>query len=169
MKQALTTITALALCAGLAACDRNKAGGGAAAPADTKAAEQAVKDAEAATLAEWKAKKADGVAGHYASDATTYLAGQAPMVGRDKIQAGVGQFMQDANFGIDYANTQTIVAASGDLAYTKGTYHVTYTDPQTKKAKSEAGNYVTIFHKEADGSWKAVEDAAVPGAAPTAG
>src|SRR4051794_7323976 len=79
MKKALTTIAALALCAGLVACNQDKGGNAqAAAPADTKAAEQAIKDVESASLADWKAKKADGVASHYAADATTYLAGQAP-------------------------------------------------------------------------------------------
>ena len=121
--------------------------------------------ARSASLGDWKAKKADGVASHYASDATTYLSEQAPMVGHDQIQAGAAGMLKDANFSLDYTNKQTVVAASGDLAYTKGTYHVTYTDPQTKKPKSEDGNYVTVFRKDADGSWKIIEDAAVPGAA----
>src|SRR4051812_46885462 len=120
MKKALTTIAALTLCAGLVACNQDKGGNAqAAAPADTKAAEQAIKDVESASLADWKAKKADGVASHYASDATTYLSGAAPMVGHDQIQAGVAGMLKDANFSLDYTNTQTIVAASGDLAYTK--------------------------------------------------
>jgi uncharacterized protein (TIGR02246 family) len=167
MKQALTMTAALALCAGLVACN-DKGNGQATAPADTKAAEQAIKDVEAASLVDWKAKKADGVAGHYASDATTYLSGQAPMVGHDQIQAGVGGMLKDANFSLDYTNSQTVVAGSGDLAYTKGTYHVTYTDPKTKQKATEDGNYVTVFRKQADGSWKIVEDAAVPGKAPAA-
>lgn len=167
MAKLLSTMAALALGAGLAACNQANGGGNsqAAAPADTKAAEQAVKDVEQATLRDWRSKKADAVASHYASDATTYLAGQAPMVGADQIKAGIGRFLQDANFSIDFANKQTVVAASGDLAYTKGAYRVTYTDPKTKQPAREEGNYVTVFRKQADGSWKAVEDAAIAGPA----
>jgi ketosteroid isomerase-like protein len=38
------------------------------------------------------------------------------------------------------------------------------TDPATKQAKSESGTYVTVYRKQADDSWKAVEDAVIPGA-----
>lgn len=169
MKQAVTVTAALALCAGLVACNyANGGNGNAAAPADTKAAEQAVKDVEAASLADWKAKRADGVASHYASDATFYISGQTPMAGAAHIQPAVAGMLKDANFSLDYTNGQTMVAASGDMAYTKGTYHVTYTDPKTKQKATEDGNYVTVFRKQGDGSWKIVEDAAVPGKAPAA-
>jgi ketosteroid isomerase-like protein len=32
------------------------------------------------------------------------------------------------------------------------------TDPATKKAVTEKGRFVTIFRKEANGSWNAVQD-----------
>lgn len=168
MKQSVTLIALLACSAGLAACNQNQSGGNGAtgaAPADTKADEKAIKDVEAASLADWKAKKADAVASHYTSDATTYVSGQAPSVGHDKIQTDTGAFMKDPNFSLDYSNKETVVASSGDMGYTKGTYHVTYTDPKTKQKASEDGNYVTVFRKQPDGSWKAVEDAAVSGPA----
>ena len=38
------------------------------------------------------------------------------------------------------------------------------TDPATKQAKTENGTYVTVYRKQDDGSWKAVEDAVIPGA-----
>ncbi|HEX4736813.1 MAG TPA: SgcJ/EcaC family oxidoreductase [Allosphingosinicella sp.] len=168
MKHGVTLIAALACSAGLAACNPNQGGGNgqtAAAPADTKADEKAIKDVEAASLADWKAKKADGVASHYASDATTYVSGQAPSVGHDKILSDTTTFVKDPNFSLDYTNKETVVATSGDLGYTKGTYHVTYTDPKTKQKVNEDGNYVTVFRKQPDGSWKMVEDAAVSGPA----
>ena len=169
MKQAVTLIAALACSAGLAACNQNQSGGNgqtAAAPAaDPKADEKAIKDVEAASLADWKAKKADGVASHYAPDATFYDSGQAPVTGHDKVQEAATTFLKDPNFSIDFTNKDTIVAGSGDMGYTKGTYQVTYTDPKTKQKASEDGRYITIFRKQADGSWKAVEDAAIAGPA----
>jgi ketosteroid isomerase-like protein len=50
------------------------------------------------------------------------------------------------------------VSRSGDLGYTRGTYMLTATDPASKKAVTEKGRFVTIFRKQADGSWKAVQD-----------
>lgn len=168
MKQGMTLIAVLTFSAGLVACNQNQSGGNsqtAATPADTKADEKAIKDVEAASLADWKAKKADAVASHYATDATFYDSGQAAVNGQDKIQGAAGAFLKDPNFSLDYTNKATIVAGSGDLGYTKGTYHVTYTDPKTKQKASEDGNYLTIFRKQADGSWKALEDAAISGPA----
>jgi len=36
--------------------------------------------------------------------------------------------------------------------------YITFTNPQTKQAENAAGTYLTVFRKQADGSWKAVED-----------
>jgi hypothetical protein len=35
---------------------------------------------------------------------------------------------------------------------------MTVTNPKTKKSSVDKGNYVTVYQKQADGSWKAVED-----------
>jgi ketosteroid isomerase-like protein len=32
------------------------------------------------------------------------------------------------------------------------------TNPKTKRAETEHGKYVTVYQKQTDGSWKAVED-----------
>ena len=42
---------------------------------------------------------------------------------------------------------------------------MTYTDPATKKPKTESGHYLTVYRKAADGSWQAVEDFITPGPA----
>ena len=42
---------------------------------------------------------------------------------------------------------------------------VTYTDPATKKPKTENGSYLTVYKKQPDGSWKAIEDFVTPGPA----
>jgi len=48
------------------------------------------------------------------------------------------------------------VSAAGDLGYTTGPYEV-HKDKLTKEA-SACGHYVTLWKKQADGSWKAVLD-----------
>ena len=45
---------------------------------------------------------------------------------------------------------------------------LTVTDGATKKPVTLTGSYVTIYKKQPDGSWKAVEDIATPTLPPTA-
>jgi len=53
---------------------------------------------------------------------------------------------------------QVEVSKGGDLAYARGTYVNSANDMKTKKSISEKGRLLTVFRKEADGSWKAVQD-----------
>jgi ketosteroid isomerase-like protein len=46
----------------------------------------------------------------------------------------------------------------GDMVYTIGTYTQTMTNPKTKKPMTDTGKYITIYTKQADGSWKAEAD-----------
>ena len=50
------------------------------------------------------------------------------------------------------------VAASGDLGYTLGHYVVTVPAPKGGTSKREKGNYVTLWRRQPDGSWKVVVD-----------
>jgi ketosteroid isomerase-like protein len=50
-------------------------------------------------------------------------------------------------------------AQSGDLGYTQGTETYTITDPKTGKPMSDRGKWLTIRKKQADGTWKIVQDA----------
>lgn len=133
-------------------------------PAEAAAAADAVKKAEAEMLAAFKAKDSAKLLAHYADDAVVATPGRAAGRGRDAIAAMIADDFKDPAFTLDFTNEKA--AASGELGYTRGTFRVTYTDPQTKKAGNAAGTYVTIFRKQADGSWKVVEDVATPGAAP---
>ena len=165
MRTSLVSVVALAAVLGLGACQQggagNMAAGNGASPSgggDSAAAGDAVKKVEQDMLAAWKAKDSAKVASYYADDAVTAVPGMKPSKGHQAIAEGVAQDMKDPAFSLDFANDATDVASSGDLAYTRGTYRVGYTDPGTKKATIQTGNYVTVFRKQADGSWKAVAD-----------
>lgn len=149
------SILALALCAPLAAC--NPAGS-----ADTGAAVAAVKAAEAGMLAAFKARDAKKAASFYTADAEIMVPFAAPVRGSDS-EKSMGNDFKDPGFSIDFDNTRTEVSAGGDMAFTHGTFHVTYTNPATRKPDTLDGSYVTVFRKQADGSWKAVQDISSPG------
>jgi ketosteroid isomerase-like protein len=49
------------------------------------------------------------------------------------------------------------VARSGDLAYTRGAYQLSFKSPQGTQV-TDQGKYLTVYRRQPDGSWKAVED-----------
>lgn len=50
-----------------------------------------------------------------------------------------------------------VLAESGELGYTVGQYTITVTGEDGERSV-EKGKYVTIWRKQADGSWKVVLD-----------
>ena len=146
----------------LSACTKPAAQADAnAAAANTDAAVAAVKSAEGEMLAAFQAKDAAKLTSHYTSDALLAIPGRTVKGTEAIAKANAGDFA-DPGFALTFVNDTTDVAASGDLGYTSGTFNVSYTDPKTKKVVKESGTYVTVFHKQADGSWKAVADIATP-------
>ena len=141
----------------LTAC--NTAPPAASAPAIDIAAEQAkLRDLEAGFAKEIAAKDVDKVAGHYTDDAVLMGPGMPAAKGKDAIRSAIKSMTDDPNFKLAFSADRIEVSKSGDLAFTKGTYTWTVTDPKTKKPVDDKGSYVTAFQKQADGSWKIVED-----------
>ena len=61
---------------------------------------------------------------------------------------------------------RVLVAASGELAYGQGTYTLHLTNPQTHQPIDDHGSYVTTYRRQADGSWKAIDDIAMSQTSP---
>lgn len=64
--------------------------------------------------------------------------------------------------------TRAEAARSGELAYSTGTYELSYNDPSGKRV-TERGKYIEVWRKQADGSWRMVlesfnADTPAPGA-----
>ena len=148
----------------LSACNKPAAQADANAAAANTAA---VKNVEDEMLAAFQAKDAAKLTSYYASDAVLAIPGRT-VNGTAAITKANTDDLADPAFSLTFTNDRTDVAASGDLGYTNGTYNVSYTDPKTKKVVRGAGTYVTVFRKQADGSWRAVADIATPGAPPAA-
>jgi len=132
---------------------------------DAAAEEQAIRAKETGWMAAYNKRDANALAGQYAEDAAIANPGvplATDVAARRAILNGVAG---DAALKVDFASDRIIVAASGDLASSRGHYTMTYTDPGTKQPKTETGNYLTVYRKQADGSWQAVEDFLTPGPA----
>ena len=128
---------------------------------DTRALdEKAIRDSEAAWVRAFATKEPEKAAAFYADDAASMLPDTPLMTGKKAIIAGMKPELGDPNFSLVFAPTKVEIAKSGDIAYSQGTFRYTTTDPKTKKRVGQAGNYVEVYKKQADGTWKVEEDIA---------
>jgi uncharacterized protein (TIGR02246 family) len=128
-------------------------------PADTRAADiQAVKEVEATWIKDMAAKDADKWVSYFADDASGLYPGAPTMEGKAALKAGIAPYFADPNFTYSSQQTRVVASQGGDMVYTQGTYTATMTNPKTKKVMTDKGKYLTIYAKQADGSWKAVAD-----------
>lgn len=167
MRKFIATRIAASALVLLAGCNQTGGKDPAAASADTAAIERQIKDIEGQWAKSFTARDAAALAGHYSADAAVANPG-APLVEGAEIRPMLDQFVTDPNLNIEFASDRVQVAKSGDLAYSRGPFTMRSTDPATKQPRTDTGHYLTVWQKQADGSWKAVEDFVVPGAPPAA-
>jgi len=147
-------IACLALAALAAGCSSAPAP-----PPDTRAADvQAVKDVEAAWLKDASTKDADKWASYFAEDGCGLYPGAGIITGRAAIKAAMAPYFADPNFALSFESTKAVASKGGDMVYSQGTYTMTMTNPKTKKPVTDKGKFLTVYAKQADGSWKAVAD-----------
>lgn len=150
-------LIAVVLAVGVAGC--NSSGHGERHDADVAAVKQALATEEASWNQAFHAKKLDGIVGVYASDAVVVLPGQSAQVGSPAIRNDFAEALKDPNFDVNFASDRVEVARSGELAFTQGHFTMKGTDPKTKQPTTTAtGSYLTVYKKQADGSWKAIQD-----------
>ena len=131
-------------------------------PPDTRAQdEMAIREADKAWNAAAQAKDPEKFTAAYADDAVLMLPNSPEMSGKTAIHDAITTFMKDPAFALSFETKSVEVAKSGDLAFELGTYSVTSTDEKTKKPVTAKGHGVTIWKKQADGSWKVRIDAPV--------
>jgi len=75
-----------------------------------------------------------------------------PLLGADAIDFLILQ--NDSSFKLKWEPRGGMVAQSGELGYTYGVYALRPTDKDTMMY----GNYVSIWKKQSDGSWKYILD-----------
>ena len=140
---------------------------------DAAAIEQQLKAIERQWEADYNARDAARLAEHYAPDAA--LANPGAPLATDALarRQQIASMAADQNLRLDFDADRVQVAQSGDMAYTRGHFTMRSTDPATKQPRQDSGSYLTVWKKQDDGSWKAVEDFVTPGApagaAPAAG
>lgn len=137
------------------------------AKSDTQATDiAALQSLEASWRRDVSAKDIDKIVGYYADDATLMLQGMPAVRGKAAIRATARALFSDPNMAMDWTATATVVSKSGDLGYIKGVATMTSTDPKTKVPTTSHYKYLTVYKKQADGAWKAIEDISNTDASP---
>jgi ketosteroid isomerase-like protein len=131
---------------------------------DALAIEGELKAIETAWEKDYLARDVDKAASHYSDDAALANPGMALATDAIARKMALTQFLSDPSIKVSFASDRVGVAQSGELAYTRGHYSIETADPATRAPKTETGSYLTVWRKQADGSWKAVEDFVTPGA-----
>jgi len=146
----------LAATLAMGGCDRRE-------KPDPAAVEQQILAREEQWNRAYAQRDAEALAGFFADDAAMASPGEQLVRGRDSIRQAVQAFARDPNLNVTFRANRVQVANSGDLAYSRGQYMLTSTDPATDQPVSSRGYYLTVWKKQEDGSWKAVEDFITPG------
>ena len=153
------SVLAIAAMTALGGCQQSTAA------ADTAAIQNQLRQAEVRWNQAYAGHDAAALAGMYANDAALANPGSRLVSGIDAIRRETAAFAADRNLRVQFSSDRIQVAASGDLGYTRGHYALTMTDPATGRPANSSGSYLTVWQKQADGSWKAVEDFVTPGPA----
>ena len=127
--------------------------------ADTHDADvKAIQDNEVQWVKDYAAKDVTKIMAHYTDDATVMMSNSPSITGKDAILAAMKKMTADPLLSVTFHSTDVDVSRSGDIGYSQGKYAMTTTDPITKQLVQGHGDYLTVYRKQADGSWKAVDD-----------
>jgi uncharacterized protein (TIGR02246 family) len=129
-----------------------------AAPPDTRAADEAAIRAGDADFAKAAAAKdLDKCTSLYMDDAVLFSPGVPAVIGKDNIGKFFQQMLAAPSMQFAFSNVIVDVARSGDLAEDRGSFQVTTTDKKGKPV-TQSGEYVLVWKKQPDGSWKIAAD-----------
>jgi uncharacterized protein (TIGR02246 family) len=98
---------------------------------------------------------------YWADDAYMVSAGQPPLKGKQAIRQMVEESFRIPGFRISWQPQSVEVSESGDMAYLIENSQVSFTD-STGKPVTLNSNAITIWRKQADGSWKNAVDISTP-------
>jgi ketosteroid isomerase-like protein len=107
-------------------------------------------------------KGLEGWLSWFAPDAKIFLTGEAVVEGLESVKACYAKNGFDPK-ELRWKPSGGEMAASGDLGYTYGTASWPGTDEKGNKV-TRTGKYLTVWKRQADGSWKVVADIGNPDA-----
>jgi ketosteroid isomerase-like protein len=98
----------------------------------------------------------EGFASWFAEDGVALGNGEAPVVG--KVAIAKSAHWSPTSYQLTWTPTDAQMGPSGDMGYTWGHFEGRSKDAAGNPV-TKTGRYITIWRKQADGSWKVVLDA----------
>lgn len=135
---------------------------------DTAKIADSIKAEEAGWQKAYADKDLNVLADEYVDDAAMANPGERLATTDIDRRKSLQSLLTDPNFKLTFASDRVTVASAGDMATSRGHYTITMTDKASGKPVTSDGTYLTVYKKQADGSFKAVEDVTIPGPAPAA-
>lgn len=94
----------------------------------------------------------------YAADAIFIDQNGQLVTGGEAISANFKAILNDPALKFDYRGGKKTFSTDGTMAYSVAPFTESYTDPATKKVTTIKGTNLSVWRKQADGSWKLVAD-----------
>lgn len=113
-------------------------------------------DLEARFAKDVLARGGAGFADWFAEDGVALGNGAAPLIGRVAIAKSAN--WDPKVYQLTWTPTDAVMGASGDVGWTWGHFEGTSKDANGNPVKT-TGRFITIWRKQADGSWKVALDA----------
>ena len=98
---------------------------------------------------------------YWAEDAILMSAGQPVLKGKESIKKMIEESFKIPGFRISWEPQNVVVSESGDMAYILENSQISFSD-STGKSIIQNNKAVSIWQKQADGSWKNVVDISTP-------
>ena len=129
---------------------------GCSSPPDLPVADETVLlEADRAFAAQTAARGADGWADWFEAEASMFPR-QGVVRGREAIRQVMTGVFVEGRPRLVWEPVSAVIAASGDLGYTIGRWQ--QLAPAPSDSVLATGNYVTLWRRQADGSWKVTAD-----------
>ena len=125
---------------------------------DTRAADEAqIRQSDVAWSKVAESKQLDEHNAYFLEDAVVLAPNEEMASGKEAIRKLVADLFAIPGFAIKWQPTKVEAARSGDFGYSLGTYELSMNDPKGMPI-ADRGKYLTVWKKQADGSWKVAAD-----------
>jgi len=137
---------------------------GCAPSAETAAGRAALLDADRAFNRATAERRVDGWVEFFAEDGAI-IRPAGTITGKAAIREEMTKAFADTSFSLSWEPQSADIGAAGDLGYTVGRSEAGFRDAKGRPVL-RTGRYLTVWKKQADGSWKVVQDIGVQDPAP---
>jgi len=120
---------------------------------DVRVEQAALLNADKEWAAAAKAGDIERILPFWTDDAVIYFPNMPVVSGKEAIRQFVISNRQKPGFSLTWVPTEAVVSASGDIGYTVGNGQLSINDPEGNLI-TRVANYVCIWEKQADASWK---------------